>query len=55
MRCISPPPQDIPLAFCDARTASRSDEVIVTAVSVARGYGDFRHDTLGYTYSPDHR
>lgn len=54
-RCISVPPQDIPLAVCDARSVSSGDAMVVTAVTIASSYGDIRHDTLGFRYNPDHR
>ena len=54
-RCVSPPPQDIPLAVCDARTVATADEVTVTAVTMVRKTGELRHDTTGYLYNPDHR
>ncbi len=54
-RCVTPPPQDIPLAVCDARTLSPADEVTVTAVTTTRQTGDMRHDTTSYRYSPEHR
>jgi hypothetical protein len=53
-RPMSQPPQDIPLAVCDARTLRRADEVTVTAVTVELS-GVVRHDTTGYAYSPRHR
>jgi len=54
-RAVSPPPQDFPLAVCDATTAAPDDEVTVTAVTTTRGSGDLRHDTTGYLYNPGHR
>ena len=54
-RAVSPPPQDFPLAVCDARSADVADEVPVTAVTSTRGVGDMRHDTTGYLYNPQHR
>ncbi len=54
-RAVSPPPQDFPLAVCDARTVGVDDEVTVTAITEERGAGDIRHDTTGYAYSPAHR
>jgi hypothetical protein len=54
-RAVSPPPQDFPLAVCDARTVTPADEVTVTAVTMELGTGDIRHDTTGYLYNPDHR
>lgn len=54
-RAVSPPPQDFPLAVCDARSADAADEVPVTAVTRTRGVGDMRHDTTGFLYNPQHR
>jgi hypothetical protein len=54
-RAVTPPPQDFPLAVCDARSVARDDEVTVTAVSMGLGAGDIRHDTTGYVYNPAHR
>ncbi len=54
-RCVSPPPQDVPLAVCDASTVTAADEVTVTAVTTVRGSGDLRHDTTGYLFNPAHR
>jgi hypothetical protein len=54
-RAVSPPPQDFPLAVCDARTVAPEDEVTVAAITEERGAGDIRHDTTGYVYSPAHR
>jgi hypothetical protein len=53
-RAVSPPPQDFPLAVCDAESVSLDDEVTVTAITAERS-GDIRHDTTGYLYSPAHR
>ena len=54
-RAVSPPPQDFPLAVCDARSVADGDEVTVTAVTTSRGVGDLRHDTTSYTHNPQHR
>ena len=54
-RAVSPPPQDIPLAVCDATSVSADDEVTVTAVTTTRDSDDLRHDTTGYRYNPAHR
>lgn len=54
-RAVSPPPQDFPLAVCDARSINAGDEVPVTAVTTSRGVGDLRHDTTGYLHNPKHR
>lgn len=54
-RCITRPPQDVPLAVCDARTIDPSDEVPVLAVTEVRGFGAFEFETSGYRYNPAHR
>ena len=54
-RAVSPPPQDFPLAICDARSVTEGDEVTVTAVTSTRGVGDMRHDTTSYIHNPQHR
>lgn len=54
-RAVSPPPQDFPLAVCDATSIAPADEVTVTAVTSTRETGDMRHDTSGYLYDPRHR
>jgi hypothetical protein len=53
-RAVSPPPQDFPLAVCDATSVAPGDEVTVTAVTTTRDSGDLRHDTTGYLYNPGH-
>jgi hypothetical protein len=52
-RAVTPPPQDFPLAVCDARTVNRADEVTVTAVTKER-IGDIVHDTTGYLFNSGH-
>ena len=54
-RAVSPPPQDFPLAVCDARTVVPADEVTVTAVTEELRAGEIRHDTTAYRYSRQHR
>ena len=54
-RAFTPPPQDFPLAVCDARTVAPEDEVTVTALTVEQGGVAMRHDTTGYAYNPAHR
>ena len=54
-RTFSPPPQDFPLAVCDAQSISPGDEVTVTAITEERHAGEIIHDTTGYVYNPDHR
>ena len=53
-RATTPPPQDFPLAVCDARTLARADEVTVKAVTRELS-GLIVHDTTSYRYNPDHR
>jgi hypothetical protein len=54
-RAVSAPPQDFPLAVCDARTVARLDEVTVTAITVEKDAGEITHDTTGYLYNLAHR
>jgi hypothetical protein len=53
-RATTPPPQDLPLAVCDARTVAHADEVTVKAVTKELS-GLVVHDTTSYRYNPDHR
>lgn len=53
-RAITPPPQDFPLAVCDARTVSPSDEVTVTAITEEL-QGSMVHDTMSYVHNRAHR
>jgi hypothetical protein len=54
-RAITPPPQDFPLAVCDAQSFTPADEVTVTAITEERNSGEIVHDTVGYVHNPDHR
>jgi hypothetical protein len=54
-RAVSDPPQDFPLAVCDARTVTPQDEVTITAITVEKDSGEITHDTTGYLYNPAHR
>lgn len=54
-RAITPPPQDFPLAVCDARTIGRDDEIAVTAITALRGFGELAFPTAGYLPNPAHR
>lgn len=55
-RSFRPPPQDYPLAVCDARSVEPADVVPVLAVS-QRSFevGDYHFETNGYLYNPAHR
>lgn len=54
-RAVSAPPQDVPLAVCDARSVAPEDEVTVAAVTVEQIAGEIRHDTTGYRFNDAHR
>jgi hypothetical protein len=54
-RSTTPPPQDFPLAVCDARTVAPSDGVTVVAVTEVRRLGHLEADTTGYLHNPHHR
>jgi hypothetical protein len=54
-RSTTPPPQDHPLAVCDARTIRADDGVPVMAVTEIRGFGAYEFETTGYRYNPEHR
>jgi hypothetical protein len=54
-RTFSPPPQDFPLAVCDAQSIAPGDEVTVTAITEERHAGEIIHDTTGYIHNPEHR
>jgi hypothetical protein len=53
-RPVSLPPQDFPLAVCDARTVAAADEVTINAITVEKAAGEIRHDTTGYRHNPAH-
>lgn len=54
-RSTTPPPQDHPLAVCDARTIDPDDAVPVVAVTELRGGGAIEFETTGYLANPAHR
>lgn len=54
-RPITPPPQDYPLALCDARTISPADREVVVAHTETRTAGTFVFETTGYLRNPGHR
>jgi hypothetical protein len=54
-RATTAPPQDHPLAVCDARTIGPDDGVPVVAITEIRGVGDFAFETTGYRCNPAHR
>jgi hypothetical protein len=54
-RTFTPPPQDFPLAVCDARSVDPDDEVTVTAITLERDAGEIIHDTTSFVFNPKHR
>jgi hypothetical protein len=54
-RVISPPPQDVPLAVCDARTLASEDLVPADAVFDVAGKPDWSFEGLLVRYSERHR
>ncbi|MDA8046464.1 MAG: CmcJ/NvfI family oxidoreductase [Actinomycetota bacterium] len=54
-RSTSQPPQDHPLAVCDARSVEAADGVPVIAVTEIRGFGSLDFETTGYLFNSAHR
>lgn len=54
-RAISPPPQDVPLAFCDARSLSPQDLIAADAVFDAPGEPEWSFEGLVVAHSAAHR
>lgn len=54
-RSITPPPQDYPLAVCDARSIVPSDGETVVAHTLTRTVGEMVFATTGYMHNPAHR
>lgn len=54
-RVLTPPPQDVPLTLCDARTASPDDVTEGEAVIDAPGRPEMRFGSSLYHASPAHR
>ena len=54
-RVLSPPPQDIPLTVCDARTLKPEDLIPADAVFDVAGAPEWSFEGLVVGYSPDHR
>lgn len=54
-RPITPPPQDYPLALCDARTLTDADREPVIAHTETREMDNFVFETTGYLHNPGHR
>ncbi len=54
-RTFSPPPQDVPLAMCDARTVEPQDLVPADAVFDVAGQPEWSFEGLVVRYNPGHR
>lgn len=54
-RAISPPPQDVPLAFCDARTLAGQELIAADAVFDAPGRPEWSFEGLVVAHSAAHR
>jgi len=54
-RALSPPPQDVPLAVCDARTLSPADLVEADAVFDVPGKPEWSFEGLVVRHNPAHR
>ena len=54
-RALSPPPQDIPLAVCDALSIAPEDQVIADSVIDAQGAPEFRFESTLFLHNPAHR
>lgn len=53
-RAFSDPPQDVPLALCDARSVEPSDAVL-TDVVIGPSGGEFSFEGSSFRHSPRHR
>jgi len=54
-RVLSPPPQDVPLAVCDARSISQEDLLEADAVFDVPGKPEWSFEGLVVRYNPKHR
>ncbi len=54
-RALSPPPQDAPLAVCDARSVAPEDIVCSDCVIDPPGAPEFRFENSVFNYNPAHR
>ena len=54
-RVISPPPQDVPLTVCDARTLSPEDLILADAVFDAKDAPEWSFEGLVVGFNPKHR
>ena len=54
-RVLTPPPQDVPLAVCDARSVAAQDRVEADAVFDNPGVTEWSFEGLVVRYNPAHR
>ncbi len=55
-RAISPPPQDVPLAFCDARSFTGADLIVAQAIfDPVDGSPEWSFESWVAAYNPAHR
>ncbi|MEO0033814.1 MAG: hypothetical protein RIS94_3572 [Pseudomonadota bacterium] len=54
-RALSAPPQDVPLAFCDARTLAPQDLIAADAIFDAPGQPEWSFEGLLVAHNPAHR
>jgi hypothetical protein len=54
-RAISAPPQDVPLAVCDARTVSAADLIAADAIFDSPGKPEWSFESLVLAHAPVHR
>ena len=54
-RAVSAPPQDVPLAVCDARTVGAADLIAADAVFDAPGKPEWSFEGLVLAHAPGHR
>ncbi|MCW3835661.1 CmcJ/NvfI family oxidoreductase [Sphingomonas canadensis] len=54
-RAISPPPQDVPLALCDARSVAPEDLIAADAIFDRPGHPDWSFEGLVVAHNPAHR
>lgn len=54
-RVLTPPPQDVPLAVCDARTVSRDDVVLADAIFDMKDAPEWSFEGIVIKYNPAQR
>lgn len=54
-RALSPPPQDVPLALCDARTVAADDLIVADAIFDPPGAPEWSFESWVVAHNPAHR